>query len=67
MKSQRISKKAKTIFYKVALAWDLRNHVRAICVPKAFKTFKEWWDKTKKPEVAEKAKTIILQKLREAR
>ena len=30
MKSQRISKKAKTIFYKVALAWDLRNHVRAI-------------------------------------
>ncbi len=32
MKSQRISKKAKTIFYKVALAWDLRNHVRAIFV-----------------------------------
>ena len=30
MKRQRISKKAKTIFYKVALAWDLRNHVRAI-------------------------------------
>ena len=36
------------------------------CVPKAFKTFKEWWNKTKKPEIAEKAKTIILQKLRES-
>ena len=36
------------------------------CVPKAFKTFKEWWDKTKKPEIAEKAKTSILQKLRES-
>ena len=36
------------------------------CVPKAFKTFQEWWDKTKKPEVAEKAKTSILQKLRES-
>ncbi len=35
------------------------------CVPKAFKTFKEWWDKTKKPEVAEKARTSLLQKLRE--
>ncbi|SEK57597.1 Plasmid recombination enzyme [Butyrivibrio sp. ob235] len=33
---------------------------------KAFKTFKEWWDKTKKPEIAEKAKTSILQKLRES-
>ncbi|WP_242846640.1 hypothetical protein [Butyrivibrio sp. LB2008] len=29
------------------------------------KTFKEWWDKTKKPEVAEKARTSLLQKLRE--
>ena len=37
------------------------------CVPKACKTFKEWWwDKTKKPEIAEKAKTSILQKLRES-
>ena len=36
------------------------------CVRKAFRTFKEWWDKTKKPEVAEKAKTSILQKLRES-
>ncbi|WP_242826773.1 plasmid recombination protein [Butyrivibrio sp. NC3005] len=35
-------------------------------VSKAFKTFKEWWDKTKKPEIAEKAKTSILQKLRES-
>ena len=35
-------------------------------VSKAFRTFKEWWDKTKKPEVAEKAKTSILQKLRES-
>ena len=35
------------------------------CVPKAFKTFKEWWDKTKNPEVAEKARTSLLQKLRE--
>ena len=35
-------------------------------VSKAFKTFKEWWDKTKKPEIAEKAKTGILQKLRES-
>ena len=34
-------------------------------VSKAFKTFKEWWDKTKKPEVAEKARTSLLQKLRE--
>ena len=31
----------------------------------AFKKFKEWWDKTKKPEVAEKARTSLLQKLRE--
>ena len=29
-------------------------------------TFKEWWDKTKKPEIAEKAKTSIWQKLRES-
>jgi hypothetical protein len=35
-------------------------------VSKAFKTFKEWWDKTKKPEIVEKAKTSILQKLRES-
>ena len=35
-------------------------------VSKAFKTFKEWWDKTKKPEIAEEAKTSILQKLRES-
>ena len=34
-------------------------------VSKAFKTFKEWWDKTKKPEIAEKARTSLLQKLRE--
>jgi hypothetical protein len=34
-------------------------------VPKAFKTFKKWWDKIKKPEVAEKARTSLLQKLRE--
>ena len=34
-------------------------------VSKAFKTFKEWWDKTKKPEVAEKVRTSLLQKLRE--
>ena len=31
-----------------------------------FFMFKEWWDKTKKPEIVEKAKTSILQKLRES-
>ena len=33
----------------------------------AFKKFKEWWDRTKKPEVTEKARTSILEQLREAR
>lgn len=33
----------------------------------AFKKFKEWWDKTKKPEVTEKARTSILERLREAK
>ena len=33
----------------------------------AFKKFKEWWDKTKKPEVTKKARTSILEQLREAK
>ena len=33
----------------------------------AFKKFKEWWDRTRKPEVTEKARTSILEQLREAR
>ena len=33
----------------------------------AFKKFKEWWDRTKKPEVTEKARTSILEQLREAK
>ncbi len=33
----------------------------------AFKKFKEWWDRTKKPEVTEKARTSILEQLRKAR
>ena len=33
----------------------------------AFKKFKEWWDRTKKSEVTEKARTSILEQLREAR
>ena len=33
----------------------------------AFKKFKEWWDRTKKPEVTEKAITSILEQLREAK
>jgi len=33
----------------------------------AFKKFKEWWDRTKKPEVTEKARTSILEQLMEAR
>ncbi len=37
-----------------------------LSVSGVFLLFKEWWDKTKKPEIAEKAKTSILQKLRES-
>ncbi len=45
---------------------SVRKYRAFLRVLKAFKTFKEWWDKTKKPEIAEKAKTSILQKLRES-
>ena len=33
----------------------------------AFKKFKEWWDRTKKPEVVERARTSLIEQLKEAR
>jgi hypothetical protein len=43
-----------------------KQHVGKL-VSGAFKKFKEWWDRTKKPEVTEKARTSILEQLREAK
>ncbi len=53
-------------FMRFAMLKEPKGPIGKI-VSKAYNTFKDWWNKNRKPEVAEKVKTSLMERLKEAK